>query len=59
MILISRAFRHQFVIPDFPGFTKYIEEFYWRCKANTEGKVSKGGLGLGIGIGIGARPGAS
>lgn len=40
MILISRAFRHQFVIPDFPSFTKYIEEFYWRCKANTEGKVS-------------------
>lgn len=40
MILISRAFRHQFVIPDFPSFTKYIEEFYWRCKANTEGKVA-------------------
>ena len=39
MILISRAFRHQFVIPDFPGFTKYIEDFYWRCKSNTEGKV--------------------
>ncbi|KAF4521064.1 hypothetical protein B566_EDAN012363 [Ephemera danica] len=40
IVLISRAFRHQFVIPDFQGFTKYIEEFYWRCKDNTEGKVA-------------------
>lgn len=39
IVLISRAFRHQFVIPDFQGFCKYIEEFYWRCKNNTEGKV--------------------
>ncbi|XP_018917605.1 glutaminase kidney isoform, mitochondrial isoform X2 [Bemisia tabaci] len=38
--LISRAFRHQFIIPDFPDFTKYIEEFYWKCKTNTEGKVA-------------------
>ncbi|XP_059484756.1 glutaminase liver isoform, mitochondrial isoform X2 [Neocloeon triangulifer] len=40
IVLISRAFRHQFVIPDFQGFCKYIEEFYWRCKNNTEGKVA-------------------
>ncbi|XP_021929474.1 glutaminase kidney isoform, mitochondrial isoform X3 [Zootermopsis nevadensis] len=40
VVLISRAFRHQFVIPDFQGFTKHIEEFYWKCKSNTEGKVA-------------------
>lgn len=40
IILISRAFRGQFVIPDFTGFTKYIEEFYWKCKSNNSGKVS-------------------
>ncbi|XP_047005081.1 glutaminase liver isoform, mitochondrial isoform X1 [Schistocerca americana] len=40
IVLISRAFRHQFVIPDFQGYTKYIEDFYWKCKTNTEGKVA-------------------
>ncbi|XP_067008657.2 glutaminase liver isoform, mitochondrial isoform X1 [Anabrus simplex] len=40
IVLISRAFRHQFIIPDFQGFTKYIEDFYWKCKPNTEGKVA-------------------
>ncbi|PSN58059.1 hypothetical protein C0J52_02050 [Blattella germanica] len=40
VVLISRAFRHQFVIPDFQGFTKHIEDFYWKCKSNTEGKVA-------------------
>lgn len=40
VVLISRAFRHQFIIPDFQGFTKHIEEFYWKCKSNTEGKVA-------------------
>ncbi|XP_032457578.1 glutaminase liver isoform, mitochondrial isoform X4 [Nasonia vitripennis] len=40
IVLISRAFRHQFIIPDFPGFTKHIEDFYWKCKSNTEGKVA-------------------
>ena len=38
-MLIARAFRHQFVVPDFLGFTKDIEEIYWRCKSNT-GKFS-------------------
>ncbi|XP_057331345.1 glutaminase liver isoform, mitochondrial isoform X1 [Microplitis mediator] len=38
--LISRAFRHQFVIPDWAGLTKHIEDFYWKCKTNTEGKVA-------------------
>ncbi|XP_046384449.1 glutaminase liver isoform, mitochondrial-like isoform X2 [Ischnura elegans] len=40
IVLISRAFRHQFKIPDFQGFTKHIEDFYWKCKSNTEGKVA-------------------
>lgn len=40
IILISRAFRGQFVIPDFTAFTKYIEEFYWKCKSNHAGKVA-------------------
>ncbi|XP_054267441.1 glutaminase liver isoform, mitochondrial isoform X2 [Macrosteles quadrilineatus] len=40
LVLISRAFRNNFIIPDFQGFTKYIEEFYWKCKTNTEGKVA-------------------
>ncbi|XP_046384446.1 glutaminase liver isoform, mitochondrial-like [Ischnura elegans] len=40
IVLISRAFRHQFIIPDFQGFTRHIEDIYWRCKSNTEGKVA-------------------
>ncbi|XP_043527047.1 glutaminase liver isoform, mitochondrial isoform X4 [Frieseomelitta varia] len=40
IVLISRAFRHQFIIPDWSGFTKHIEDFYWKCKTNSEGKVA-------------------
>ncbi|KAK9310812.1 hypothetical protein QLX08_000100 [Tetragonisca angustula] len=40
IVLISRAFRHQFIIPDWFGFTKHIEDFYWKCKSNSEGKVA-------------------
>ncbi|XP_051176495.1 glutaminase liver isoform, mitochondrial-like isoform X2 [Leptopilina boulardi] len=40
IVLISRAFRHQFTIPDWAGFIKHIEDFYWKCKTNTEGKVA-------------------
>ncbi|XP_041765883.1 glutaminase liver isoform, mitochondrial isoform X1 [Anopheles merus] len=40
IVLIARAFRHQFVIPDFQGFTKDIEEIYWKCKSNADGKVA-------------------
>lgn len=32
IVLISRALRHHFVIPDFQEFTKYLEDFYWKCK---------------------------
>lgn len=39
-MLISRAFNNQFIVPDFPNFTKYVEKFYWKCKANREGSVA-------------------
>ncbi|XP_017769989.1 PREDICTED: glutaminase kidney isoform, mitochondrial isoform X2 [Nicrophorus vespilloides] len=38
--IISRAFRHQFIIPEFQSFSKEIEEIYWKCKDNTDGKVA-------------------
>ncbi|XP_066158122.1 glutaminase liver isoform, mitochondrial isoform X2 [Euwallacea fornicatus] len=38
--LISRAFRRQFIIPEFHDFCKDIEEIYWKCKDNTNGKVA-------------------
>ncbi|GIX81085.1 glutaminase kidney isoform, mitochondrial [Caerostris extrusa] len=40
IVLISRAFRSHFVIQDFPDFVKCIEDFYWKCKVNTGGKVA-------------------
>lgn len=40
LVIISRALRHHFVIPDFLGFTKHIEDIYWKCKKNTNGKVA-------------------
>ncbi|KAJ8937583.1 hypothetical protein NQ314_011784 [Rhamnusium bicolor] len=38
--LLSTAFRHQFIIPEFQEFSKEIEEIYWRCKENTNGTVA-------------------
>ncbi|XP_967231.3 glutaminase kidney isoform, mitochondrial isoform X2 [Tribolium castaneum] len=38
--LISRAFRHQFIIPEFQDFCKELEDIYWKCKENTNGKVA-------------------
>ncbi|XP_034476488.1 putative glutaminase 2 isoform X9 [Drosophila innubila] len=40
IVLIAKAFRQQFVIPDFSSFTKDIEEIYANCKANTSGKLA-------------------
>jgi len=40
IVLISRAFRRQFVIPEFEEFTKQIETFYWTCKGQDGGKVA-------------------
>ena len=39
-MLISRALRHQFIIPDFEGFTSYVDSFYERVKGVDEGKVT-------------------
>lgn len=38
--LISRAFRHHFIIPEFQEFSKDIESIYWKCKDNINGKVA-------------------
>lgn len=38
IVLIARAFRHQLIIPDFLGFTKDVEDIFWNCKSNTDGK---------------------
>lgn len=40
IVLITRAFRSQFIIPDFQDFVKDIEEMYWAAKSNTDGKVA-------------------
>ncbi len=38
IVLISRALRHQFIIPDFPTFTHYLDEFYDVAMEKNEGK---------------------
>ncbi|XP_017147682.1 glutaminase kidney isoform, mitochondrial isoform X2 [Drosophila miranda] len=40
IVLIAKAFRQQFIIPDFSSFIKDIEEIYCRCKTNTLGKIA-------------------
>ena len=40
VMIISQALQNHFVIPDFTEFCKYIEEFYYKCKANTKGRVA-------------------
>ncbi|KAG1671954.1 Glutaminase kidney isoform, mitochondrial [Nymphon striatum] len=40
IVLISKAFRGHFVIPDFPTLTKQIEEMYYKCSCNTKGNVA-------------------
>ena len=39
IVLISRAFKNQFVIPEFGEFKTYIEKLYRKCKSNTDGDV--------------------
>lgn len=41
IVLISRAMRGDFVIPDWVRFAKKLEEFYWKCKINKNGKVAQ------------------
>jgi len=41
IVLMSRAFRRQFVIPEFEEFTDKIDKFYYTCKAQEDsGKVA-------------------
>ncbi|XP_076033452.1 glutaminase liver isoform, mitochondrial-like isoform X3 [Oratosquilla oratoria] len=40
IVLISKALRNQFVIPEFADFCKYINDFYYNCKEIEEGKVA-------------------
>ncbi|CAG0882908.1 unnamed protein product [Cyprideis torosa] len=40
VVILSRAFRHQFRIPDFQSFSQQIEDIYWRCKDIDGGKVA-------------------
>ena len=40
IVLISRSLRQQIMIPDFAGFTKHIDDFYYKCKTTTDGKVA-------------------
>ena len=41
IVLMSRAFRRQFVIPEFEEFTDKIDKFYYTCKAQEDsGKVT-------------------
>ncbi|XP_053967186.1 glutaminase liver isoform, mitochondrial isoform X3 [Anastrepha ludens] len=40
IVLIAKAFRQQFIIPDFVSFVKDVEDIYWKCKTNTDGNVA-------------------
>ena len=40
IVLISRALRHQLIIPDFRGFTNIIELIFEQSKEVKEGKVA-------------------
>ncbi|XP_036330443.1 glutaminase liver isoform, mitochondrial-like isoform X2 [Rhagoletis pomonella] len=40
IVLIAKAFRQQFIIPDFVSFVKDVEDIYWKCKTNTDGAVA-------------------
>ena len=40
IVLLSRALRHQFIIPDFETFTSYIDQFYEKVKQMDSGKVA-------------------
>lgn len=40
IVLIEKALRGDFVIPEFSQFTKHIEEIYRKCKPNSGGKVA-------------------
>lgn len=39
IVLIAKAFRRQFIIPEFQRFCQNIDELYWRAKPHTTGQV--------------------
>ena len=39
IMVVARAFKSQFVIPEFTDFCKHINDIYWNCRSNTKGKV--------------------
>ncbi|XP_044765806.1 glutaminase kidney isoform, mitochondrial isoform X1 [Coccinella septempunctata] len=38
--LITRAFKHELIIPEFQVFTDHIEDIYWKCKDNNDGTIA-------------------
>ena len=40
IVLISKAFRQQFVIPEFQTFCGHIQELFWKCRDLKGGKVT-------------------
>ncbi|XP_076437688.1 glutaminase kidney isoform, mitochondrial-like isoform X2 [Babylonia areolata] len=40
IMLITKAFRHQFILPDFQEFSKHIDEMFWNAKPITDGKLA-------------------
>jgi len=40
IVLIKRAFIGDFVVPEFAPFCSQIDDVYWKCRTNTEGKVA-------------------
>ena len=41
IVLIARALRHQFIIPDFVGFTRHVDEIFEIARSKNEGKVNR------------------
>ncbi|ELU11544.1 hypothetical protein CAPTEDRAFT_141838 [Capitella teleta] len=40
IVLIRRAFTADFVIPEFSKFCSVIDDIYWMCRTNTNGRVA-------------------
>ena len=51
IVVISKIFKNEMVIPEFEEFTEHIREIYESCKSNDRGAVSiweEGGVGVGV-----------
>ena len=40
IVLMAKAFRRQFILPEFDDFCQHIDELYWNAKPLTTGAVS-------------------